>query len=173
MSKHTMHKQTAFWDFAKDRDGVKRPARVNKLVKVEKKMSDTKSVSGCGRLISTRVQELRLALKLRRSKGMRKLTGRNGDADGYALHLGPSPKVNNVQGAICLRLGKGGQRSMGGAVGGGKGCNEHKHMEKQIFPFPAAVREGKCQHALRPRLTVLHSAPPPGPPCSATEYGQQ
>lgn len=146
---------------------------MNKLVKKEKKMSDTKSVSGCGRLIVTRVPELRLALKLRRSKGMRKLTGRNGDADGYALHLGPSPKVNNVQGAICLRLGKGGQRSMGGAVGGGKGCNEHKHMEKQIFPFPAAVREGKCQHALRPRLTVLHSAPPPGPPCSATEYGQQ
>lgn len=46
-------------------------------------------------------------------------------------------------------------------------------MEKQIFPLPAAVSKGKCQHALRPRLTVLHSAPPPGPPCSATEYGQQ
>jgi hypothetical protein len=25
----------------------------------------------------------------------------------------------------------------------GKGCNEHKHMEKQIFPPPAAVWEGK------------------------------
>ncbi len=107
---------------------------------------------------------------------MRKLTGRNGDADGHTLHLGPSPKVNNVQGAIWLRLGRGEQKRAswgGGAVGGGKGCNEHKHMEKQIFPLPAAVSEGKCQHALRPRLTVLHSAPPPGPPCSATEYGQQ
>lgn len=41
---------------------------------------------------------------------MRKLTGRNGDADGHALHLGPSPKVNNVQGAIWLRLEKGGRR---------------------------------------------------------------
>lgn len=37
---------------------------------------------------------------------MRKLTGRNGDADGHTLHLGPSPKVNNVQGAIWLRLGR-------------------------------------------------------------------
>lgn len=103
---------------------------------------------------------------------MRKLTGRNEDADGHTLHLGPSPKVNNVQGAIWLRLGrgKGGQNE---AVGGGKGCNEHKHMEKQIFPLPAAVSEGKCQHALRPRLTVLRSAPPPGPPCSATECRQQ
>lgn len=107
------------------------------------------------------------------SRGMRKLTGRNGDADGHILHLGPSPKVNNVQGAIWLRLGRGGRKRTGGAVGEGKGCNEHKHMEKQIFPLPAAVSEGKCQHALRPRLTVLHSAPPPGPPCSATEYGQQ
>lgn len=68
---------------------------------------------------------------------------------------------------------RGAEEGSGGAVGGGKGCNEHKHMEKQIFPLPAAVSEGKCQHALRPRLTVLHSAPPPGPPCSATEYGQQ
>lgn len=65
------------------------------------------------------------------------------------------------------------QQSAGGAVGGGKSCNEYKHMEKQIFSLPAAIGEGKCQHALRPRLTVLHSAPPPGPPCSATEYGQQ
>lgn len=58
---------------------------------------------------------------------MRKLTGRNGDADGHILHLGPSPKVNNVQGAIWLRLGKGGGglKRVGGAVGGGKGCNEH------------------------------------------------
>lgn len=42
-----------------------------------------------------------------RSRGMRKLTGRNEDADGHTLHLGPSPKVNNVQGAIWLRLGRG------------------------------------------------------------------
>lgn len=34
---------------------------------------------------------------------MRKLNGRNGDASGHTLHLGPSPKVNNVQGAIWLR----------------------------------------------------------------------
>ncbi|KAK5862738.1 hypothetical protein PBY51_018106 [Eleginops maclovinus] len=103
---------------------------------------------------------------------MRKLTGWNEDADGHTLHLGPSPKVNNVQGAIWLRLGRG-KGVQNEAVGGGKGCNEHKHMEKQIFPLPAAVSEGKCQHALRPRLTVLRSAPPPGPPCSATEYRQQ
>lgn len=97
------------------------------------------------------------------------------------LHLGPSPKVNNVQGAIWLRLeaeGGVGERwaeegSVGGVEGGGKGCDEHKHMEKQIFPLPAAVSAGKCQHELHPRLTVLHSAPPPGSPCSATEYGQQ
>lgn len=101
---------------------------------------------------------------------MRKLTGWNVDASGHTLHLGLSPKVNNVQGAIWLRLAREGQKRAGG---GGKGCNEHKHMEKQIFPLPAAVSEGKCQHALRPRLTVPHAAPPPGPPCSATEYGQQ
>lgn len=41
---------------------------------------------------------------LRECRGMRKLNRRNGDADGHALHLGPSPKVNNVQGAIWLRL---------------------------------------------------------------------
>lgn len=44
---------------------------------------------------------------------MRKLTGRNGDADGHTLHLGLSPKVNNVQGAIWLRLGVGGRKGMG------------------------------------------------------------
>lgn len=69
---------------------------------------------------------------------MRKLTGRKGDADGHTLHLGPSPKVNNVQGAIWQRLGKGGQKRVEGAVGGGKGCNEHKHMEKQIFFSPCS-----------------------------------
>ncbi len=58
-----------------------------------------------------------------------------------------------------------------GVGGGGNALN--KHMEKQIFPLPAAVSKGKCQHAPRPRLTVLHSAPPPGSPCSATEYGQE
>lgn len=54
----------------------------------------------------------------------------------------------------CGSGGSGGQ--LRGVVGGGKGCNEHKHMEKQIFPLPAAINDGKCQHALRPRLTVLH-----------------
>lgn len=68
-------------------------------------------------------------------------------------------------------MGRRGQ--CGGVERGGKGCDEHKHMEKQIFPLPAAVSAGKCQHELHPRLTVLHSAPPPGSPCSATEYGQQ
>lgn len=93
------------------------------------------------------------------------------------LHLGPPPKINNVQGAIWLRLERGGgvdRRGQCGEVeGAGEGSNEHKHMEKQIFPVPAAVSEGKCRHALHPRLSVLHSAPPPGPPCSATECGQQ
>lgn len=116
-----------------------------------------------------------MALEPEESGRMRKVTWWNVDASGHTLHLGLSPKVNNVQEAIWLRLARGGGQkgAVGGAVGGGKGCNEHKHMEKQIFPLPAAVSEGKCQHALRPRLTVLHSAPPPGPPCSATEYGQQ
>lgn len=49
---------------------------------------------------------------------MRKLTGRNGDADGHTLHLGPPPKVNNVQGAICLRLGRWGAREGVGGWGG-------------------------------------------------------
>lgn len=82
-----------------------------------------------------------------------------------SLHLGLLPKVNNVQGAIWLCRGREGRRGewWKAAVGGGKGCNEHKHMEKQIFALPAAVGQGKCQHAPRPRLTVLHSAPPPGP----------
>lgn len=67
------------------------------------------------------------------------------------------------------------RRYVKGIGGWGAGGNSalNKHMEKQIFPLPAAVSEGKCQHAPRPRLTVLHSAPPPGSPCSATEYGQE
>lgn len=127
------------------------------------------------KVIATWLPDLELVLELKGSQGIRKLTGQNGDADGHSLHLGPWPKVNNVQGAIWLRLGKGRgvQKSTGGVVGEGKSCNEYKHMEKQIFSLPAAIGEGKCQHAPRPRLTVLHSAPPPGPPCSATEYGQQ
>lgn len=43
---------------------------------------------------------LQLVLQLQDSRGMRRLTGQNGDADGHTLHLGPSPKVNNVLGAI-------------------------------------------------------------------------
>ena len=87
---------------------------------------------------------------LRESRGMRKLNKRNGDADGHTLHLGPSPKVNNIQGAIWLRL-EGGGVGVWGAEGGGEGCNEHKHMEKQIFPLPAAVMKAnvsmRCVHA--------------------------
>lgn len=79
---------------------------------------------------------------LRGCRGKRELNRRNGDADGYTLHLGPPPKVNNVQGAICLGLkeGRGLRRAVwGGAESVGEGCNEHKHMEKQIFSLPAAV----------------------------------
>lgn len=59
------------------------------------------------KVIATWLPDLKLVLKLKGSKGIRKLTGKNGDADGHNLHLGPWPKVNNVQGAIWLRLGKG------------------------------------------------------------------
>lgn len=55
---------------------------------------------------ATWVREPRPALELRekqRNEG-REWNGWNGDADGHTLHLGPSPKVNNVQGAIWLRL---------------------------------------------------------------------
>lgn len=59
------------------------------------------------KVIATWLPDLKLALKLKGSKGIRKLTGQNRDADGHSLHLGLWPKVNNVQGAIWLRLGKG------------------------------------------------------------------
>lgn len=60
---------------------------------------------------------------------MRKLAGRNGDADGHTLHLGPSPKVNNVQGAIWLRLemGRWGKR---GAEEGGRGSGWRKGLQR-------------------------------------------
>lgn len=89
---------------------------------------------------------------------------------------GTATQGKQCSGSHLVETGEKGaeEGSWGGVVGGGEGIrNEHKHMEKQIFPLPAAVDEGKCQHAPCPRLTVLHSAPPPGTPCSATECGQQ
>lgn len=70
------------------------------------------------RLSATWVGELRLALELREQ--------RNEDADGHTLHLGPWPKVNNVQGAIWLRLEAGGELSGGQkrAVRGSRGWRE-------------------------------------------------
>lgn len=35
---------------------------------------------------------------------------------------------------------------------GGEDSALNKHMEKQIFPLPAAVSEGKCQHATQATL---------------------
>lgn len=55
----------------------------------------------------------------------------------------------------------------------GGGVQRAEAYGKADFSSPCSSREGKCQHALRPCLTVPRSAPPPGPPCSTTEYGQQ
>lgn len=124
---------------------------------------------------ATWLPDLKLALKLKGSKWIRKLTGQNGDADGHSLHLGPWPKVNNVQGAIWLRLGK------------GRGCRrvrEGRWVKGRVATstsiwksrfFLSLQRSGKANVSMRCVHAWLccNSAPPPGPPCSATEYGQQ
>lgn len=90
-------------------------------------------------------------------------------------HVASGTVVQGKQCSQCHLPVSQGRRWIVGTGGGGWGGNSAliKHMEKQTFPLPAAVSEGKCQHAPRPRLTVPYSAPPPGSPCSATEYGQQ
>jgi len=63
----------------------------------------------------------------------------------------------------------------GGGGGGREGLQRAQAYGKADFSSPCSGgRRRMSQHAPRPRLTVPpHSAPPPGPPCSATECGQQ
>lgn len=89
-----------------------------------------------------------------------------------------------TQGKQCSgsHLVETGERGWGGGGVGRRGW-EGQWVEERVATstsiwksrfFLSLQQSGKANvSALRPRLTVLHSAPPPGPPCSATEYGQQ
>lgn len=113
----------------------------------------------------------------RKAKEWGKPTGRNGDADGHTLHLGPSPKVNKCSGSHLVKTGGEGvlecKRGWEGQWVEKRVATSTSIWKSRFFLSLQQSGEGKCQHALRPRLTVPRSAPPPGPPCSATEYGQQ
>lgn len=121
---------------------------------------------------------LPLALQLKReAKEWEEPTGRNGDADGHTLHLGPSPKVNKCSGSHLVKTGGKGvrecRRGWEGQWVEERVATSASIWKSRFFLSLQQSGEGKCQHALRPRLTVPRSAPPPGPPCSATEYWQQ
>lgn len=80
-----------------------------------------------------------MALEPEESGRMRKVTWWNVDASGHTLHLGLSPKVNNVQEAIWLRLARG-----GGAEGGSRGSSGWREGLQRAQAYGKADFSSPC-----------------------------